>query len=225
MGGINMNQVRNIVDRPRLYYNIDGLGEVNIGVMFLGFALLLWLLAHSPANSLWHQIAWLVFFGVALIMHYGTKALKTHVTYPRTGFVEYRRSDRWRRSIIAAPLAALVSLGLVIADRRHWDIPAAASLAGLLFAALYAYSIARAVRWKWVVVGAIALGSLAMTFVPADALAMLASDSLIAHPFRAKFVGVMLLSLAVYGPMLLISGGVSFWLYLHHTQAPAEESE
>ncbi|HXP61103.1 MAG TPA: hypothetical protein VN829_11460, partial [Dongiaceae bacterium] len=105
-----MNQVRNIMDRPRLYYNIDGLGEVNIGVMFLGFALLLWLLVHSPANSLWHQVAWLVFLGLALIMHYGTKALKTHVTYPRTGFVEYRRSDRRRTSIIAAVLGALVPL-------------------------------------------------------------------------------------------------------------------
>ena len=154
-----MDQVRNLVDRPLLYYNVDGLGELNLGVMFLGFALLLWLEAHLPASSVWHQIAWLVFFGLLLVMHYGTKAIKTHITYPRTGFVEYRRADRWRTSAVAAVLGALIPLGLLAADRRHWDITTAASLTGLAFAAVYAYRIARVVRWKWVVAGAIALGS------------------------------------------------------------------
>lgn len=73
--------------------------------------------------------------------------------------------------------------------------------------------------------GAIALGSMVITFVPADVLAALASDSLVAHPFRAKLVGVILLSLATYGPMLLISGGITFWFDLRRTQAPAEQSE
>jgi hypothetical protein len=193
--------------------------------MFLGSALLLWLLAHSPASSVWHQIAWLVFLGLALVMHYGTKAIKTHITYPRTGFVEYRRSDRRRTSIIAAVLGALAPLGMVAADWGHWDISTVACLMGLVFAAAYARSIARAVRWKWAVAGAIALGSVVITFVPADVLAALAGDSLVAHPVRAKLVGVILLSLMTYGPMLLISGGISFWLYLRHTQAPAQEGE
>ena len=39
-----MDQVRNLLDRPRLYYNIDGLGDLGGGVMCLGFALILWLL-------------------------------------------------------------------------------------------------------------------------------------------------------------------------------------
>jgi hypothetical protein len=29
----------------------------------------------------------------------------------------------------------------------------------------------------------------------------------------------------VYGTMLLISGGLSFWLYLRHTEAPAQEGQ
>jgi hypothetical protein len=36
-----MDQLGNLLDRPRLYYNIDGLGELGVGVMFLGTALLL----------------------------------------------------------------------------------------------------------------------------------------------------------------------------------------
>jgi hypothetical protein len=222
---MNMDQIGNLLDRPRLYYNIDGLGELGGGVMLLAFALLLWLLAHLPSSSVWHQISWVVLLGLALVTHYGIKAIKTHITYPRTGFVEYRSGDRLRTSIIAAVLGALIPLSLVAADRRHWDITTAAPLIGLVFAAAYTYHLARAVRWKWVVVGAIALSSLVMTFVPADVLAVLASDSLAAHPFRAKLVGAILLSLMTYGPMLLISGGISFWLYLRHTQAPAQEGQ
>jgi hypothetical protein len=30
-------------------------------------------------------------------------------------------------------------------------------------------------------------------------------------------------TLMTYGPILLISGGISLWLYVHHTQAPAQE--
>jgi hypothetical protein len=166
-----------------------------------------------------------VFLGLALVIHYGTKAIKTHITYPRTGFVEYRKGERIRTQIIAGVLGALTSLGIVSSLRRHWDITTAASLAGLVFAVSYAYRIARAARWKWVVACAIALGSLVIAFLPADVLAALANDSLVTHPARARLVGVIILSLMTYGTMLLISGGISFWLYLRHTQAPAQEAQ
>jgi hypothetical protein len=222
---MNMDQVGNLLDRPRLYYNIDGLSELGIGVMCVGGALLLWLPAHSPARSVWHRISFFVVIGLAWAIHYGTKAIKTHITYPRTGFVEYRRGDRLRTWIIAAVLGALIPLGLGVAVRRHWDITTPASLIGLVFAASYAYGIARAVRWKWVVVWAIALGSVVITFLPADFLEALANESLVTHPGRAKLDGAILLSLMTYGAMLLISGGITFWLYLRHTQAPAQESQ
>lgn len=218
-----MDQVGNLLDRPRLYSNIDGLVELGGGVLCLGYALLLWLLAHSSANSVWHQISLFAFVGLMLVIHYGTKAIKTHITYPRTGFVEYRK--RRRTAIIAAALGALVSGGLAVAFRRHWDITTPAPLIGLVFAASYAYNIARAVRWKWAVVWAMALGSLVIAFLPADVLVALANDSSAAHADRAKLTGTILLSLMVYGTMLLISGGISFWLYLRHTQAPAQEDQ
>jgi len=150
IGGMNMDQLENLLDRPRPYYNIDGLVELGGSVM---------------------------------------------------------------------------CLGLFVAARRHWDITTPASLIGIVFAAAYAYGIARAVRWKWVVVCAMTLGSLVIAFLPAETLGTLANDSLTTHPVRAKLVGTILLSLMIYGAMLLISGGISFWLYLRHTQAPAQESQ
>jgi hypothetical protein len=214
-----MDQVGNLLARPRLYYNIDGLCELGGGVLFLGIALLLSL----PANSVWHKVSWFLFLGLALAIRYVIEAIKTHITYPRTGLVEYRRSDWRRTSIISAVVAALILVGLFVAVRRQWDITALASLAGLVFAGAYAYNIARAVRWKWIVACAIALGSVAISFVPADVLAAMANDSLVTHPVLAKLGGMMVVSFLTYGAMLLISGSISFWFYLRHTQAPPQE--
>jgi hypothetical protein len=220
---MNMDQVGNLLHRPRLYYNVDGLGELGASVMCLGFALLLWLLMRSPADSIWHRISFFAFVGLALLIRYGTKAVKTRITYPRTGFVEYRR--QWHTSAIAAALGALGTVGLAVGFRRHWDMSMLASLTGLVFAASYGYNFARAVRWKWVIVGAIAVATFVIAFLPADVLRALGSESPVAHPDRAKLLGTILLSLMAYATMLLISGGISFWLYLRHTQAPAQEGQ
>ena len=157
-----------------------------------------------------------------LLIHYGTKAVKARMTYPRTGFVEYRR--RWHTSAIAAAVGALGAAGLGVSLRRHWDISMFASLAGLAFAAAYGYQVARPVRWKWVIVGAMAVASLVIPFLPADVLSTLGSESP-AHPERANLLGSILLSLVMFGALLLISGGISLWLYLRHSQAPAPEGQ
>jgi len=220
---MNMDQVGNLLDRPWLYYNIDGLGELGGGVMCLGYALLLWVLMHSPADSVWHRISPFAFVGLMLLIYYGTKAVKTRITYPRTGFVEYRR--RWQTSAIAAAVGALATFSLAVGFPRQRDVSVLASLTGLVFAAAYGYNFARAVRWKWVIVGAMAVASFVIAFLPADVLGALGRDSSVAHPDRDKLGGSILLSLMVYGTMLLISGGISLWLYLRHTQAPAQKGQ
>jgi len=216
-----MDQVGNLLARPRQYHNIDGVGELGGSAMCLGFALLLWLPAHSPAGSVWHRVPVFVFAGLALLIHYGTKAVKTRITYPRTGFVEYRR--RWHTSAIAAALGAVAAAGLAAGFRRQLDISMLATVGGLVFAVAYGYHFARAVHWKWAVAGAMAAVSLAIGFLPADVLGALGSDSPAAHPDRARLGGAVLISLLVYGTMLLVSGGISLGHYLRHTQAPAQE--
>ena len=215
-----MDEVEDLLERPRLYYNIDGVGELGGSVFCLGYALLLWLVIHAPADSIWHRISIFVFAGLMLLIHYGTKAIKAHITYPRTGYVEYRK--RWSTTIVAGAFGAVIPVGLVVAFRGHWDIATVASLVGLAFGPAYAYRFARAVRWKWAVAGVIAAGSMAIALLPGDVLTALADVSTADRPDLAKLAGTVLVSLMVYGSVLLISGGVSFWLYLRHTQAPRE---
>src|ERR1035437_4932599 len=109
-----MDQVESLLARPKLYNNIDGVGELSGGVMALSYAMLLWFQVHAPAGSAWHQM-YTMFIYVGLmcaVIHYGSKAIKTHITYPRTGFVEYRKRDRVRPMILGFCVSALVGAGL-----------------------------------------------------------------------------------------------------------------
>ena len=218
-----MEQVQSFLNRPKAYYNIDGVGELAMGFMCLAYSLLGWLQAHASKDSIWHGMpAFLVYVGLmCLILHYGPKTIKKHITYPRTGFVEYRKRDTvWRPMILGAVVSAAISAGLMVALRRHWNLTTPVSLIGLLFAASYAYGIARVgmARWKWVVVCVVALGSVAIAVLPADVVGAVGGGT------SATYRGAFLLTFMLYGAVLLVSGGISFWLYLRHTEAPAQEA-
>jgi hypothetical protein len=206
-----MDQLESLLNRPKAYYNIDGVGELAIGLMCLAYSLLAWLQANAPKDSVWHGMpAFIIYVGLmCLILHYGPKAIKKYITYPRTGFVQYpKRVTLWRPMILGAVAGAAVTIGLSIALRRHWNLTTPAALVGLLFAASYAFAFARTVRWKWAVAGVVALGSVAV-------------GMLTDHSWGDAFLLIMML----YGAVLSVSGGISFWLYLRHTEAPAPEAQ
>ena len=217
-----MDQLESLLNRPKAYYNIDGVGELGTGFMCLGYALLQWMQVHAPQDSVWHSM-WMFLIYVALmgsIIHYGSKAIKKHITYPRTGFVEYRKRDtHWRPMIFGFIVSAALSAGLVLGLRRHWHMTTPVSLIGLLFAATYAHGIARTVRWKWAVVWVVALGSVAIAVLPADVVGAVGGGT------SATYRGAFLLTMMLYGAVLLVSGGISFWLYLRHTEAPVQEAQ
>ena len=221
-----MNQVESFLKRPKLYYNIDGVGELGCGFLALGWGLLTWLQVHSPEHTFWHSM-WVlcIYTGLMLsIIHYGTKAIKERITYPRTGFVEYRKRNRAWHLIIGGALGGLTVVGICIAAQSNWNWTAPAALAGLIFAAIYGYGLARTVRWKWAVAAAMALGSLIIAFLPENLIGALTDESMVTTVLPPRLERAYLLSIFLYGALMLISGGISFWLYLRYTQAPAEDA-
>src|ERR1035438_6134112 len=93
-----MNQIESLLQRPKLYYNIDGVGELGIGFMCLGYALFGWLQLHAPKHSAWHQMYTFVIYWtvVVLILHHGPKTIKNRFTCRRTGLVDSRpRGKYW----------------------------------------------------------------------------------------------------------------------------------
>src|ERR1035438_8354583 len=120
-----MDQIDSLLERPKAYCNVDGVGELSVGVMTLGFALIFWIQLHTARSSAWHQWAWVILWGVVALIDYGSKAIKKHITYPRTGFVEYPKSARRLLGPIAAAVAAVFAIGLYLAVRSHRDLSTA----------------------------------------------------------------------------------------------------
>jgi len=223
-----MDSVGNLLDRPRQYYNIDGVGELGLGFMFLAVALLQWLQATTPKDAIWHQMYLFIPYWscMCLVIHYGSKAIKKHVTYPRTGFVEYSKWEtRWRPAIVGAVVAIPVTAGLAIALRSHWNLSAPRSFLGLLLAASYIYGFARTVRWKWAVAAILTIGSIAIALLPTDVLSAVARDASLPREISVSVAATLILTFFLYGVTCSMSGGISFWLYLRHTQAPSQEVE
>jgi hypothetical protein len=221
-----MDQVESLLKRPTSYSNIDGTGELGVGFMSLGYALLLWLQLHTPKDSIWNQM-YVLFIWVGLmvaVIHFGTKAIKNRITYPRTGFVAYRTRNIIWLAVVAFVISALASAGVAFAARSHRDVAMPVFFIGIFLAACYAYGIAKAVPWKWAVVLALVLGSLALAVLPGDLTPALSGGALLPAWFSARNAWTFLLCLILYGTLLLISGAISFWLYLRHTQAQAKEA-
>lgn len=218
-----MDQLRNLLDRPQHYKNIDGLTELGGSVMCLGLALQVWLRMSTPSDSVWNRASFLVFLALILLIPYGTRTLKARITFPRTGFVEYRKPVR--AQAIGAVAGALATLGLAVGFRRNWDLSSLAVLAGLAFAGSCGYHFARAVRWKWIIAGAMAMASLAIGFAPRNFLSAMGSGAPTGRSGGDGLNGTVLLALLAYGVLLLISGGISFWLYLRRTGAPSQEAQ
>jgi hypothetical protein len=129
-------------------------------------------------------------------------------------------------TIVAFVVAAVVSAGVILAVRARWSVTSAlpVGLFGLLFAGMYTFGFGRTVRWKRAVALFFLLGSILIAALPADLAAMLAPNSLAITGLRPETFGAFLLCMMLFGAIFLISGGITFWLYLRHTQAPTEEA-
>lgn len=208
------------MNRPKRYDNIDGTGEMFMGLMMLGFTLASYLEASLPVNSSrWMHLV--VIYGVMIpVLGFGfwvRRVIKNHFTWPRTGYAAYPRvggKSWWIGIVVALVISAVVAAGfawLRLFARRHdaINLPRMGMLVAL--AAVYAVWVFRMGRehpWKWLVVIFMALGLVAIALiVPGDVDAW----------FRpvALFVGLVWLA----------SGGATLYSYIRHTQPPAPEAE
>ncbi len=231
-----MDQIEKLIQRPKFYDNIDGVSELGGSFAFLGLALLLWPQIGLPDDSIWNRMdVFIVCIGLLfLVSHYGIKAIKKHITYPRTGFVTVRTEFTiWS---LVPGIFAIIGIVLVLTlPSPHWDLAHRSRWlstiinagVGLVLTVCYSINIARPIRWKWVVAGMMAFSAVAIASLPADVVAALDRDSR-GFPWSTtsdRMLGVLLLTMLLDGALLLISGGISFVLYLRHTQPAAETTE
>ena len=110
--------------RPQKYWNIDGLPELVMGLLWMlwGGA---WLFGETlPRDWRWNVFwmltpAILAFTGVSAV--WLTKQLKARLTFPRTGYVEWNAPGRGTNALTAV-MAIVVALIAVAALRGDWAL-------------------------------------------------------------------------------------------------------
>ncbi len=212
------DELQNYMGRPKRYNNIDGTGEMGMGIFLLSFALLNYLQTALPDKSMWrHGFAnMLLFLGGVLLMLglilWITKAIKKHVTWPRTGYVAFRRSGKssWK-AIVFATVGATGAVCLFELAERHnaMRLAEAVYLAiGVGAYAIFIYRFSKEHAWSWLVVIFMTLALFAMTLIV---------------PW--KVMTSWWFAMLFFGLVWLAYGGATLYLYVRHTQPPAPEAE
>jgi len=227
-------QLQDYLERPKRYANIDGTGEMYMGLMLLGFALLSYLQTVLPTNSLWRTngFASVLFMYAILVPVLGIgywvgRTIKKSITWPRTGYVAYGvgRADAkakksfWATRLAIAVLAAVIGAGvagLLAFERRYSGATRSSFGVGyvvfltfwVLAYAFWVWRMGRAQPWKWLVLLFLALGLLVIGLTgPAD------------------LVGLSRPVMLFVGLVWVISGVATLCSYLRHTQPPAPQAE
>jgi hypothetical protein len=206
-----MDTIQEYVKRPERYVNVDGLNEIVAGVVFIAFEVGSWWSDKLPRESLGHLLRALLWIPVALLAYFGAAAIRKRITYRRTGFMKLRREGT---AVMVAVVAGGVAialwylvawwLGVLPGDTRLLFDPVLVGICGFSAVAVYSARISEQAKWKWIIALVMACGLLAVCLVPAERSIM------------------WLRSFAVLGAGVLISGGISFYLYLRHTEAVSE---
>ncbi|MGB9799790.1 MAG: hypothetical protein ACPLUL_06830 [Thermanaerothrix sp.] len=198
--------------RPQRYWYADGLAEMAVGGIFLLVALTslaAGLLPPGPWQNLTPAILQaLVIIGGVLGARVLVRTLKERITYPRTGWVTYRRPSSGRRwlltstsFILATGLALLIiTLGKTVGQR--WLPLVSGFLIAFATAAGWRLRLARLLILALYILG-VGIG-----------LTLLAPPD----PFDA------VLFFGLVGLGWLTSGGSALWTYLRHTH-PLDEDK
>lgn len=118
--GIMRDELEHTLMQHKRYDNIDGTGEMFMGLMFLGFALLGYLQTVLPEHSMWRTNGFgLLFIYAVLVPVLGLgylvqRVIKKHITWPRTGYVAHH--SIWR--LILTPRSAGVDAGFGMPTRK-----------------------------------------------------------------------------------------------------------
>jgi hypothetical protein len=208
-----VNETSQIEQRIKRYWYIDGFGElIGGGGMFLILALYFTAQQYFGEDTLIGSLLqaglWLVIVAGVIFVRRIITAMKRQITYPRTGYVEYREKpgSRVLAAILAAGTASVLAAAFVFIVRRFDSIDSMVGLTGVLVAVILF------VKQVW------STGVKRFYALSAFSLALgifLSVDNLAQGYNLGLFYGLMSLAFA-------ISGGLTLKKYLRENPIRAE---
>ncbi len=200
------SRINEIVKKTYQYFYFDGLPEITSGSLFIiaGFWLILMGLVENPISFAVLSAVGLpvLIFGGVFIQNRVLRGLKERITYPRTGYVDYRREQSDRKRWVLLGIIFLVSfLGIFIPD-TWYELPLGI---GVILGAIYIYLGYRLGIRRFYFAGfvAVMVGLLGATMLPNEVIG----------------AGLVFL---LTGLMLVISGGWGLYQYVRSHPAVNE---
>ena len=217
------NKIQETQKRLFRYDYVDGSPDLAFGGLCLVMAISYFIFAVFPglSSSTFSAIIVLVVLGGGgFLISRLSQRLKERVTYPRTGYVAYKRQGRpIKRTTqwlirIGLPLLTVILLALLFLNRSKFPAQSQdqaiylnPGLMGLLFSAIFAM-----IGWKI---------PLPRYYLIAAAVFLTSTVFLVSglggNQGMALFSGAISL-------ILFISGGVTLWHYLRNTRLPVDAS-
>jgi hypothetical protein len=207
------DNLADVEGRVRRYWFTDGIGELMGGALFLllglYFAAQQYFGDQSPAGAILQSGFIVLVIGGMFLGRWMINQLKARVTYPRTGYVEYRVKDQnhMRRRIIAFALAMGVAMFAIIITRSISTIDSMVALTGLLVSVILLFN------QGW----AHGVGRFYLLSAVALILGIVLSVSGLDRGYNlGLFYGLM-------GTAFVVSGGLTLRRYLSENPKPMEE--
>jgi hypothetical protein len=213
-GDVMKTNLSDMERRVNRYWYTDGLGELIGGSMFivlgLYFALQDFLGANSMLSGILQASLALLLIGGAFLSRRLINSMKTRLTYPRTGYVEYRvnpkeaGSKRLLAFVLAFTVAALAVAFVGIFQSFDSMVAVTGVVVGMILVLLRAKA-SGLVRFYF-------LGALSAV------LGLVISTSGLSEGYALG------LYYALMGICFLVSGGLTLAHYLHENPLPADGS-
>ncbi len=202
------NDIDKIVRQTQRYFYEDGLVEMAVGLLFVavGFLLLIWrsITSPTPASMVLAIGLPALIIGGSFLIKRAIREIKERVTYPRTGYVAYRRGEPARGRWLVIGLSLLLAIAAFFLPQTLGRMPA---MVGALLGVILVYLGYRVNVWRFYAVGAIAvILGFGLTFLGA-------SDIL---GTGLTFIGA--------GLALFAGGAMAFANYLHQHPKAEEGS-
>lgn len=208
--------------RPDQYRRVDGINELAVGVDLAAFALLTFLHRTAPSGSVWHNRALYLLCVAALTLLglYSIVALRKRITFPRTGYVKYRRGGIKAFFLGLAAGAAFAALfGAVLLVHHVLPHFAPHSFEGgapvwtsgcwaLFFAFCYAQMTRMDAAWRWITL-----------------VAMIVLPPALVSAFPLSRAWADALAFGLTGSILIVSGAITLTLYLRRNPVPEQVAE
>jgi hypothetical protein len=207
------NHFVDVEQRVKHYWFKDGIGELAGGGLFVVIGLYFaghdWLPPHSGIRAIWDSSLVLLLIAGIFVTRWLINALKTRLTYPRTGYVEYFPSQKNTpaRRVLTAVIAMGVSLLLVFFGRYVGSFNWIPGFTGLVAGAIFIMTQARGGERRFYVLGGLSI-----------LLGLVLSFSGLSESYSlGLFYGLV-------GVATMFSGGLTLAQYLRENPMPAEEN-